>query len=424
VAKGVVLALLGVAAGLIAGAIVVVAIAALFFGWDVVTVKSGSMEPEFGKGDLVISRPTDLAKVKETDIILFADSAGQRIVHRVIAINRVVLETADSQTGVKLSENVSYRFVTKGDANQSADTFEPSGSAVDGKVWLIIPGFGLLGDLPLTGVFLIALVGLMFAWIVWEIYGRATGRGKKKRRKRRSPSGASRKAPQPGTFEFRHLRVRGPSFRQRAGDWAIDRLDDGLYLGARSAGAVARVPSRIGRRLRWKRRLREAALAAPAVAADQPGTGSATRAAWSGPRVRKVMAWGAVPVTIWTAALGVVLASGASATNPTWTTSDDGPIASGSANTWYFTPTPTITGTARAGSAGASTPTLPPPGAATSPTPSCTSPATGAASATATASPSAAATTSTFLDILNRIAAGRSGAGRTPTPASGGTAGC
>lgn len=91
------------------------------FGYGAAVVLSGSMEPEFSKGDLIIAAKAD--EYLQNDIVVF-QSKGSLIVHRIIEI--------DGE-----NENVT----TKGDANNTAD--EPiSLSAIKGKVIFVIPFVG------------------------------------------------------------------------------------------------------------------------------------------------------------------------------------------------------------------------------------------------------------------------------------------
>ena len=89
------------------------------FGYGAATVLSGSMEPEFSKGDLIIVKESDNYNVN--DIVVFQDG-GSLVVHRIISM--------DGQS-----------LTTKGDANNTAD--EPIDiTAVKGKVLFFVPYAG------------------------------------------------------------------------------------------------------------------------------------------------------------------------------------------------------------------------------------------------------------------------------------------
>ena len=105
------------------------------FGYGAAVVLSGSMEPEFSKGDLIIVKETEDFTLN--DIVVFEDGASL-VVHRIIG------EGKDE-------------IVTKGDANNVAD--EPiSKTAVKGKVLFWIPGAGNLVSFFKTPVGIIIVV--------------------------------------------------------------------------------------------------------------------------------------------------------------------------------------------------------------------------------------------------------------------------
>ncbi len=89
------------------------------FGYGAAVVLSGSMEPEFSKGDLIIVRETDI--FLEKDIVVYQDGESL-VVHRIIEVE---------------GETVT----TKGDANDTADA-PISASAIKGKVIFHIPFVG------------------------------------------------------------------------------------------------------------------------------------------------------------------------------------------------------------------------------------------------------------------------------------------
>ena len=114
------------------------------FGYTQLCVLSGSMEPAFSAGDLVI-----IHKEKDYspgDIITFRDE-GSFVTHRII-------ETADGG------------FITKGDANSTADRETVRADQIEGKVIFTIPWLGSilsffktpLGILLLLGAGLLLLV--------------------------------------------------------------------------------------------------------------------------------------------------------------------------------------------------------------------------------------------------------------------------
>lgn len=71
-------------------------------------VTSGSMEPSFSAGDLLISTRIDAVDIKVGDVITAPDPAGRLITHRVVSVDDGITPTS--------------RLVTmKGDANRAQD---------------------------------------------------------------------------------------------------------------------------------------------------------------------------------------------------------------------------------------------------------------------------------------------------------------
>lgn len=92
------------------------------FGYASAVVVSGSMEPEISVGDMVVVRAEQA--YTEGDVITFYDpNMGEYVTHRIIL-------TSDGL------------YTTKGDANNSQDSFSVSYDAVVGKVVCVLRGAG------------------------------------------------------------------------------------------------------------------------------------------------------------------------------------------------------------------------------------------------------------------------------------------
>ncbi len=95
------------------------------FGFSLLQVTSGSMEPEFMTGSIVIVKETDATKLKKGDVISFysSDSAieGKVNTHRIHAV----------EYSLGSGEPV---FITKGDANELPDSQMVWSGSVIGKV--------------------------------------------------------------------------------------------------------------------------------------------------------------------------------------------------------------------------------------------------------------------------------------------------
>ncbi|MGE3073750.1 MAG: signal peptidase I [Dehalococcoidia bacterium] len=167
--RGASLGLLGIALGLTFGALLVAILATRVFDYELLTVRSGSMEPTISRGDLIVVKPVAIRDVKEGDIILFS-SGGDRIptVHRVAGINEVELRIANPATG-SVDVQTSYRLVTRGDANPEPDLAEVTSDQLVGEVWFTVPGGGSVTGLPLQYI-LLGVAGMsLIAWGVWEL---------------------------------------------------------------------------------------------------------------------------------------------------------------------------------------------------------------------------------------------------------------
>lgn len=106
------------------------------FGYGAAVVLSGSMEPAFSKGDLIIVKETD--EFDLNDIVVF-ESENSLVVHRVVGIGK-------------------DEVVTKGDANNVADDPISKGDVL-GRVLFWIPFFGTVVSFFKTPVGIILLVG-------------------------------------------------------------------------------------------------------------------------------------------------------------------------------------------------------------------------------------------------------------------------
>jgi len=90
-------------------------------------VLSGSMQPRILGGDVVLTQPLTAGELRPGQVVLFADPEGGRrlMLHRLVAVD---------DDGA---------LVTRGDANQSADSSRVAPSHVQGLARLRIPYVGL-----------------------------------------------------------------------------------------------------------------------------------------------------------------------------------------------------------------------------------------------------------------------------------------
>ena len=119
-------------------------------GYNYKTVLTGSMEPAIPVGSIIITKEQSSYEIE--DIISFQEE-GSVITHRIISIDR-------------------ERYITKGDANNVADTEEVQQKQILGKVILTIP---LLGYLVM---WLMSPIGIISLFIIIGIWYIATGRNR------------------------------------------------------------------------------------------------------------------------------------------------------------------------------------------------------------------------------------------------------
>jgi len=154
---------LGLSAGLLGllaliGALVIVIPAVT--GSTPMTILTGSMQPTYPPGTLIIVKPIETADIRIGDPITYQIESGKPdvVTHRVISI-----ATTDGET----------TFTTKGDNNSAADAKPVQPLQVRGTVWYAVPYIGYVntivnGDnrswiVPLSAVALFAYAGWMLA---------------------------------------------------------------------------------------------------------------------------------------------------------------------------------------------------------------------------------------------------------------------
>lgn len=96
------------------------------FGYKVFVIVSGSMEPTFDVGDLIITKETD--NIQKNDIITFKEE-NQSVTHRVIEI---------------INDNGIKKYKTKGDNNDSQDDALVNVEQIEGVYKLKINKIGKL----------------------------------------------------------------------------------------------------------------------------------------------------------------------------------------------------------------------------------------------------------------------------------------
>lgn len=119
-------------------------------GFRTYTVLSGSMEPEFYPGDLVITQHKDKANIKINDIVTFIDNKGIVITHRII-------------------EETDEGYITKGDNNNVNDADILKEENIIGEVKFSIPKVGYVMNL-LSNPKAIAIEMILLAAFIFSYY--------------------------------------------------------------------------------------------------------------------------------------------------------------------------------------------------------------------------------------------------------------
>lgn len=153
-------------------AIVALLIVSRFFGIKTFTIISSSMEPNYHVGSMIFVKSVNAADIKIGDTITFSsDSSLLPVTHRV---SRIDLENQS--------------FYTKGDANNSEDTFPANFSNLIGKPVVNIPFIGYIAVFLSTGlrkilalmvVVLLLLVQIFPNLIHWIKQGNKTDANKR-----------------------------------------------------------------------------------------------------------------------------------------------------------------------------------------------------------------------------------------------------
>lgn len=143
------------------------------------TVLSGSMEPVYSPGDLVVVKPAPVEDIRVGDILTYQLNSGDptRVTHRVISRS--------------VSSSGEVLFITQGDANAAPDEKPVREVQVVGTVWYTIPWLGWVSQAisGQTRQWLIpAVAGLLFVYAAWSFLTSFISRVRTKKRGARSPA--------------------------------------------------------------------------------------------------------------------------------------------------------------------------------------------------------------------------------------------
>jgi signal peptidase I len=112
---------------------------------QILVVLSGSMQPTFHAGDVIVTVDTPVHSLQVNDIITFRspDNPKSLMTHRIIKI---------------LYDTQVLTFQTKGDANEDPDQYVVSSEQVVGRMVLAIPYVGYVGQISHSFIGFLLLV--------------------------------------------------------------------------------------------------------------------------------------------------------------------------------------------------------------------------------------------------------------------------
>lgn len=119
-------------------------------GYRSYTVLSGSMEPKFYPGDIVITKHKNKTDIQVDDIVTYRDNDGVIITHRII-------------------EETPEGYITKGDNNNVEDADILTKEKIIGEVKLSIPKIGYVMDF-LSKPMVIAAEMILLAVFIFFYY--------------------------------------------------------------------------------------------------------------------------------------------------------------------------------------------------------------------------------------------------------------
>jgi len=134
-----------------------------FMGIKTYVIVSGSMEPNFNIGDIVLTKEIDTSTLQEQDIISFRQ--GQSVItHRIIEI---------------LEEDGKTKYRTQGDNNNTPDLELTEGNLIEGKV---------VGKIPVVGKISLLLKGkvtfIVMGMLIYIYYAHTSSVNRRKTRRK------------------------------------------------------------------------------------------------------------------------------------------------------------------------------------------------------------------------------------------------
>lgn len=130
-------------------------------GGTPLTILTGSMSPNLPPGTLVVVKPTPVDEIGVGDVLTFQLESGKP----TLVTHRVVARMTDSSSG-------EMRFVTQGDANNTADAAPVMPVQIKGTVWYAVPWLGWANQAvngEARAWVVPAIAAALFAYAAWMV---------------------------------------------------------------------------------------------------------------------------------------------------------------------------------------------------------------------------------------------------------------
>lgn len=122
-------------------------------GYKAYIVDTNSMEPTINVGDIVIVKKVKEDKLKQGDVITFTEE-GEVITHRITKVER---------------EENGTQYVTKGDNNNTEDTFKIRYNDIIGEEILTIPQLGKTVQILDSKIIILIIILIILIFILVKI---------------------------------------------------------------------------------------------------------------------------------------------------------------------------------------------------------------------------------------------------------------
>ncbi len=140
------------------------------------TVLTGSMQPDYPPGTLVVIKPVELDEIAVGDVITYQLRSGEPdvVTHRVVAV------------GSSLDGSAERTLRTQGDANDVPDQQAVSEVQIKGRLWYAVPHLGRAGtwiDTSQRQAATLVVAGGLAVYALWMVGSATADRRNNRNRK-------------------------------------------------------------------------------------------------------------------------------------------------------------------------------------------------------------------------------------------------